>query len=267
MGTQRMSLLNRLCSIINHDEPGSSNYVVAEYLLQHYQDMVDLNIYDVAEACYSSRSSIRRFAQAIGYDNFKEMKEQFPTYGDWRSEHFSMAKDYDRALEAGIQEVIGGICRRVTEGADTRELVRAIHDSPLPMFYCTGMSLSLAQELQREMIYNRKLVFASPDLELCRRQMEAAEGEGLLIVVTVTGNFAQQSLEELDRIQAKKILLIAGNGERFQGHFDMIYSLEPEEISQPADADLILSHLSILGRYGLAGFFDLLFWSYMREYG
>lgn len=282
MGTQRIGLLNRLCDIINHNEPDSSAYVLAEYFLMHYEEMGKLNIYDVAEECFSSRSGIRRFAQSIGYDNFKEMKEQFPTYQDFQAYHFYPLEnqDYQSYLSNSLHRVMDQVCQRVYNSEDTGKLIEYLHDSVCPMFYCCGMSQSIVQEFQREMIFCKKMVQVSSDLEFCRKQMEAAEGNGLLIVISVTGNFADRSLAELDTIDAKKVLIIASNGSRFAGHFDMIYMLPPEENGQErklcghsievvpgvVTGDPALADCYLYGRYGMTCLFDLLFCIYARRY-
>ncbi len=279
-----MSLLNRLYDIINNNDLDSSAYNMAMYFLSHYQEMSTLNIYDVADECFSSRSSIRRFAQSIGYDNFKELKEEFPTYEELKSYHFYPLgnEDYGLFLCGSLQNVIDQIYRQTHDNPDTDRLLQMIHDSSLPMFYCCGMSQSSAQEFQRRMVFCHKIIHVSPDLDVCGRQMRASEGTGLLITITSTGNFAEQSLEQLDQIPATKVLLIASNGARFEGHFDMIYSLAPDfkagetegGVSVRSDMGMAMavpdrpvsSNVYLYGSYGILYFFDLLFYRYAQRY-
>ncbi len=281
MGVRRMGLLNRLCDVINNSAPDSSAYTFAEYFLDHYQDMENLNIFDVADDCYSSRSGVRRFAQSIGYDNFKELKEDFPTYEELKDYHFYPFEneDYDTFLCNSLQNVIENVCRRVRENPDTDRLLEYIHSSPLPMFYCCGTSQSTAQEFQRRMVFCNKIIHVSPDIDICRQQMKASEGSGLLTVITSTGNFAEQSLPELDQIEARKVLLIASDGSRFEGHFDMIYSLAPdnnvtespnyhgslEEIPLMSE-DPRVTDVYLYGSYGVLCFLELLFYLYSHRY-
>lgn len=69
-----LSLASRLCSIVNDSPATSVETVLAEYLLQHYNMLDTLNIYQFAEACRVPRSSIHRFCGKIGYANFSELK-------------------------------------------------------------------------------------------------------------------------------------------------------------------------------------------------
>jgi len=71
------------------------------YLLEHYGDIKNINILDMAEECFVDRSTIRRFFVKYGFDSFKEFKEHyensfeeryfkeipFQTYGDFQQIH------------------------------------------------------------------------------------------------------------------------------------------------------------------------------------
>ncbi len=74
-----LSFVSELCFIINHDAPTFLYTILARYFLEHFRNMSDLNVYNVADECLVSRSSIHRFCHRIGYQNIKEMKADFQT--------------------------------------------------------------------------------------------------------------------------------------------------------------------------------------------
>lgn len=78
----RYGVLNSLISILNEGEEDSSDVVIAKYLLQNFNHLQNLNIYDMAGECFVSRATIRRFAQRLGFDNFKILKNQFESFHD-----------------------------------------------------------------------------------------------------------------------------------------------------------------------------------------
>ena len=73
MKNTAFSLMTALLAVMNESEPKDPYYVLAQYFLYHFDQLRDLNIYDVADACYVSRSGIRRFCQSIGFDNFSDL--------------------------------------------------------------------------------------------------------------------------------------------------------------------------------------------------
>jgi len=98
-----MSLLNSLFSIINEGDVNDSNYIIAHYFLEHYHELDRLNLHAVAEACFVSRSSIRRFCRSIGFENFLSLKSEFSTYDDSLQAHMKFAEkeNFRRTLTEG----------------------------------------------------------------------------------------------------------------------------------------------------------------------
>jgi DNA-binding MurR/RpiR family transcriptional regulator len=60
-----------------YDELSRSSQVVARYLTQNPNDVAIQSISDIAARCNVHASSLVRFAQSLGYDGFKELKEIF----------------------------------------------------------------------------------------------------------------------------------------------------------------------------------------------
>ena len=97
MDSKYLGTKDILFSIINKGETETANYAIAMYLLEHYGDIKNINILDMAEECFVDRSTIRRFFVIYGFDSFKEFKEHyensfeeryfkkipFQTYGDY----------------------------------------------------------------------------------------------------------------------------------------------------------------------------------------
>ncbi|MGY3756574.1 MurR/RpiR family transcriptional regulator [Helcococcus kunzii] len=74
---ESLQTLSRLCNLINDSNYYSSNYRIAKYLLENLYNIQNTLIYDIAEAAYTSRSTVRRFCISLGYDNFSDLKEIF----------------------------------------------------------------------------------------------------------------------------------------------------------------------------------------------
>ncbi len=71
---RHFSLMNSLLAVVNRSPHDSMDSTLARYFLERFDRLADLNVYDVAEECYTSRSGIRRFCQSIGLDNFSDLK-------------------------------------------------------------------------------------------------------------------------------------------------------------------------------------------------
>lgn len=110
MKNTAFSLMTALLAVMNESEPKDPYYVLAQYFLYHFDQLRDLNIYDVADACYVSRSGIRRFCQSIGFDNFSDLKAEAD---EWKRQcnyfiGYSVRPDYKEHLSGSIGGDDGG---------------------------------------------------------------------------------------------------------------------------------------------------------------
>lgn len=130
MKINRLSLLNSLFNVLNENNQGDPYFILAEYFLEHYHELSRLNIYDVAADCFVSRSSIRRFCQAIGYENFVAFKDEFAQYDDQRASFQKHAgrENYRETLTQEINAMIAELDQRMNT-AEVERLAERIHDA------------------------------------------------------------------------------------------------------------------------------------------
>lgn len=122
--------MTALLAVMNESEPKDPYYVLAQYFLYHFDQLRDLNIYDVADACYVSRSGIRRFCQSIGFDNFSDLKAEAD---EWKRQcnyfiGYSVRPDYKEHLSGSIGEMMEEI-NRIATPAVLDKLAESIHAS------------------------------------------------------------------------------------------------------------------------------------------
>lgn len=70
MGT----LLNRLLIVLNNEKEESTYYHIAYTLLSNFEHIKHMNISQIAEICFVSKSTISKFIRSLGFDDFIEFK-------------------------------------------------------------------------------------------------------------------------------------------------------------------------------------------------
>ncbi|MEG0823303.1 MAG: hypothetical protein RSG07_02235, partial [Erysipelotrichaceae bacterium] len=73
------SLIHQLQSLLNANVENDAYRNIAQYLLKNlYNDKIieNLSINDLADACFTSPSTVSRFSRNIGYKNFFELKSK-----------------------------------------------------------------------------------------------------------------------------------------------------------------------------------------------
>ena len=153
MKNTAFSLMTALLAVMNESEPKDPYYVLAQYFLYHFDQLRDLNIYDVADACYVSRSGIRRFCQSIGFDNFSDLKAEAD---EWKRQcnyfiGYSVRPDYKEHLSGSIGEMMEEI-NRIATPAVLDKLAESIHASRHVVLFTSDFSGMAARSFQQSMV-------------------------------------------------------------------------------------------------------------------
>jgi len=73
-GIKTLSVKQRILDATHGRVLGRPDWGLAQFLLLHYDEIDRLRTSDLAEICHISLSTVRRFCQSIGYDNFSDLR-------------------------------------------------------------------------------------------------------------------------------------------------------------------------------------------------
>lgn len=258
MRINRLSLLNSLFAVINENNQDDSYFILAHYFLEHYSELGNLNIYEVAEECFVSRASVRRFCQSIGYDNFKDLKTEVKEYSDefiFHIEH-SNRNDYRSYLTSEINAMI----KELDERMNTQEvdrIVDCIHDSRYVVFLTSDTSTARVKEFQQSMILCGKIVRIISDMYTDNDLFNCLNEKDYLITISATGRFASAAEEIVKSSKAYRVLITVNRDEKFKGYYDRIYHLSAKDRS---------NEKTVYGKYGVDYMFDIIYSRYIQKY-
>lgn len=258
MKSTAFSLMTALLAVMNESEPGEPYYVLAQYFLYHFDQLKELNIYDVAEACYVSRSGIRRFCQSIGFDNFSDLKAAAE---EWKRHcnyfiGYSARPNYKSYLSHSVTDMMQEINRLATT-AVLDKLAKRIHDSRNVVLFTSDFSGMTARGFQQSMVVMGKLVLIVTDAQDVPGYLKDLTSNDLLMTISATGNFATVMEPMIRENEAYKVLITVNHDRRFWSVYDgVIYLSEKDN----ANARTVYS------QYGTNYFFDILYSYYVQKY-
>lgn len=222
----RYGVLNSLISILNEGEEDSSDAVIAKYLLQNFNYLQNLNIYDMADECFVSRATIRRFAQRLGFDNFKILKNQFESFHDTYS--FYRAGIYDNTENNTISEQILKMvneCDSFFTDEKIAGIVNDIKKANTIVFLTSDIYSRQSSEFQKAMILNDKMVRIISKKYENSELLHSLKSTDLLLVISVSGFFVNVILPYIKDNQAKTILLTTVHDLKYYDYFDEVWYL------------------------------------------
>lgn len=259
MNINQLGLVDTLFRIAEKSPKGETDQMIAEFFLNNYKIIGNLNIYDVADQCFVSRSSVRRFCKQIGYDNFADMKADFKDF-DYQYRYFMQLQEKQNYREWYEQEVIRTILelKETIDQSTLENIAKNIHDSENVVFLSSYSSAQYVKEFQRPLVLLNKVVYSFSDIESTLPILNTLNETDCIFVVSMMGNYARSSTELLSSVKCSKYLLTTSKDESLCNHFDEIYYLSLEDYSNVK---------SIQGKFGGMYFFDNLYNVYVNLYG
>lgn len=258
------NILTSLLSIMNQNDESNVDCVLAKYLLEHLDEIPRLSIYDLADACYVSRSSIHRFVRSCGYESFREFKKassdadkhlrRFIQYTDFT--------DYPVHLKYQTMQMMDDVTR-IADSEEMSRTIEAIHDSKEVVFLVADDSSSPVRVFQQQMTAVNKIVRVLTSSNTNLSMIDSLTDRDLLVVCSISGNFAIIINDDVRDLATKKILLTTNRTALFSSSYDTIFYLSSYRFS--ASSNLVASQ-NIYTAYSLSYFLDLLFHFYYEKY-
>lgn len=221
----KFGLLNSLITIINEGKENSSDVLVSKYLLQNYKNLHNLNIYDVAEHCYVDRATIRRIARKLGFENFKDLKNQLSDFSDFPFYRTGIGED---TLGNTVAMQLANMTIECDNFFDTNRLdtiVGEIHEASQIVFLTFDVYSRQSSEFQKAMLLSGKMVRVISNKYDDNKVLSNISSNDILIVISISGFFVSQVTSLIEDSSAKKILLTTVREKKYENIFDEIWYL------------------------------------------
>lgn len=257
------SLADRLLNFVSTTPDRDANYDIAVSLLRHYTQLKGMMLSQIADLCYTSKSSISRFCRFMGMRSFKDFQI-------WLEQDFTMRTDYSRqfytmlhnnqemAIGSYRDSLIGNIYATITpENAEIiPDIVRELHDCGKAAYFSHHFLWDIGHYFQSKMMMMDRYVelFMDYDTQLeCARSLTEKD---FAIICSVGGSYLTRYAGICQAILSSgcKVLVITQN------------------LASPYlnTADFILqcgtTNRNDIGKYAALMANDLIVMGYMRTY-
>ena len=261
----RFNPMTSFLAVLNSNDESDTNVTLARYFLENFRNLSKLSIYQVADDCYTSRSSVQRFIKSIGYETFTALKESAAQVMDHQKSFHAYADHTDFANY--LQDSVDRMMRDINQMASRQKLsslAEKIHDSRNVFIVNAEDSSSAARHFQQQMLSMDKLVRLVTSSASTNPEILSTLGEDdFMMTCSASGNYALIIDDEIAQVKAYKCLVTLNRTVLFEQNYDSIFYLS--ETLQPSNRSL-LKLRNVYTRYGMSYFFDLLFHLYFARY-
>lgn len=211
----RTSVLSLLLRYVNNREKRDNNYHIAKAMLDHFDQISNMTIYDLSEVCFVSTAAISRFIRQLGFSTFTAFKEacaeKIDITNDYSSKYSAAAQE---AYPEFVQQFTGNIqanVQLIAEQLDFDQFHRineSIHDANDVGVFGLEFASFLAQHFQIKMAELNKYVrIGLTKEEQLTAAQEMAEGSTALIF-SLEGGYFYYNEKILATLKEKKIKII-----------------------------------------------------------
>lgn len=140
-----MNILHNLISTYDSTDSSDIYHSVIKYIIQHLDEVQNATIYDLAEQTATSRTTIWRLTQKLGYQSYSEFKhelvntiQQFTYFNRFLPNEDTedapgLVREYFRHTHSGLDDL-----ERAVDMAELNRVVDAIHAAQRICFYLYG---------------------------------------------------------------------------------------------------------------------------------
>lgn len=256
-GIVRFNLLTSLLSHLNRNDENDTDFVIARYFLTHLRQLKDISIYKIAEECFVSRSSIQRFIKNIGYDSYTQLKaslDEVIRHEDSFKDYTDHADYHEYILDS--LHTMGKDIEKASRSPSFKKLLNIFESSEQVVILTAEDSSHACKLFQQQILTTGKLIRIITSANNNTDLLNTLKENDLLMVCSVTGNYALAINDQLSDIRARKVLITLNHTTSFEGIYSFIYYLgENNRISTRQ----IVTDRNVYNNYGLTFFFDLFY--------
>lgn len=216
----------------------ATNSQIANYLLNHLNDVKSLGIKDIADECHVAVSSISRFCKEIGLRDFNELREMIA------STHLSFNSSYEN-----INQYTSAICHRLNMLAEHLNL-HQIHQLCVDLKQYENVAIfgllkagAVCLNLQTDLLMLGKRTYTTISYKQQIEYIKQATNKHLILIFSYTGTyFEYHDLRALHQQLKKAIIWFISSEEKNNLDFvdeTIYFPSYQDELGHPYQLQLI----------------------------
>lgn len=245
----REKILSKINSLTNTEKK------IAQYVLDHYESVLNSNIIELSEQAKVSEASVVRFCKSLGYKGFQEFKIKAAIDVLPKDKHFNPVLKEDDSVEGICRKIFNSemsVLNRTLLGLDMKAIeaaAEAIYSAKQVVLFGSGGSQLVAQDaLHKLMKIGIKIhVYADHDLQLMSSSLMKPEDVAIGISHSGSNSSVYYCLKNARECGAKTIALVRQGKTPLSKNADIILQTTSEEtIFQSESVTTRIAQLAII---------------------
>ena len=214
-----MSLIHKV-EEITMEYGGGARHSIGTFILEKKSALTRYSLQEIADATYTSKAAVVRFAKALGFSGWKEFLKAFWEEQSYQEQHYTdIDANYPFDADSSRQDIINQLCSLQVEslldtadlldGAPLAECAELLLRSRRIAMFGLNPNLTLAELFQRKMLSTGRQVElpSMGDSGLLAHSMTA---EDCAVIISYSGNSIHHGpLSVLPALEERQVPVIA----------------------------------------------------------
>ena len=213
------NLFYRLILFLDTANESDINYAIALYLANHFYEISNMRISELASECYVSPATISRFCRALGYENFAHLKQECYSFHS-NDKKFNnlinisprlMREEPAKATANFVEDISNNLHQLNTylNWDDIDQVLAYIHDYDNVVFFGTQFSQSAALHFQTDLLMLEKYTICYLDVARQEEYAKTLDENSVAIVITVNGYYGsfRKVMQYIKKAKCKVVLI------------------------------------------------------------
>lgn len=180
-----------------------NNYIIADYIIRHINEIVDMSINELAKQCFVSTTSILKFCKLLGFDTYTEFKNTFVL--TLKTRNLQLKEKNQHLTKEELLEHIHSYSKDKNDIEEFKteldHIIQAIQQYKSIYFYGATFPMSLTTSFTEDMALKGYYVNTFINNYAIE---QIKEKEGVHIVITLSGRYIETNRHNYIQITSMK---------------------------------------------------------------
>ncbi len=201
------NIVHRILSFLN-DNSAKNNieFDISEFILLHLEDVQNMGIEELAEACYTSSATVSRYIKKIGYRNFITFKEEIEGYNNFRMQKVQLAATNNREIVDNFLNENITLMNEFKSAIDIDNILHVVEKlkkANKVYFFGIDYSQIVAQDAQLKFINNNILSYTFVQQKKIFETVNIIKEDDIAFFITASGE--TKILKEINSLIASNV--------------------------------------------------------------
>ena len=201
-----------LFSIIDSEDEDSNNYVIARFLLEHFNELPGVSLTEISKQCNLSKAAVSRFCKELGLMDYVDLQMLIRTSRRReKKERKPLTVSEQKQQYYGMVEHIVAEFRQAIESETVEELIRDLQRYERVYVFGHLQASHIAYTLGNNLAMYNKFCFTTQSWPGQVEKIEKSTSSALIIIFSSSGDYFKRmgiNMMFLEKPGAPKVYLI-----------------------------------------------------------